>query len=272
MQNVKNIFVIGNGFDLSLGLPTAYPDFLNSDFFKKNLESCELFNQINEKANLEKWIDVEAELAKISKKNENNPNFLRDYKLLCNCLSEYIDSQPIESINRESPAYNLLKTHYSPSNSFIANFNYTNTVQFILNELSVPLNAIDASVCHVHGQSSKKNLIFGVDDNARIHEDHTFLYKSTLNSDGGRDVKHALENTNRVFFFGHSLGESDNMYFEQFFMLNCMYNKQVELHFYYYSETGLFELHKQLHRLTGSQVCKLKGNNIFYVHDTSAIA
>lgn len=272
MQTIKNVFVIGNGFDLSLGLPTSYTDFLKSNFFTKNIGTSELFRHIHEKANLEKWVDIEAELANISQKGNNNPNFLRDYKLLCRSLSDYVESIDINTINRGSPAYKLLSSYYKPSESYVANFNYTNTVQFILKELLIEAEDIDSSVHHVHGECCHRNIIFGVNDDAKIHHDHVFLYKSTSNHDGGRGIKRALKNAKRIFFFGHSLGESDHMYLEDFFSRSRVLENNVELHFYHYGETGFHELHKQLHKLTSNSVSMLKSNNIFHANDTSSPA
>lgn len=272
MPTIKNVFVIGNGFDLSLGLPTSYTDFLKSNFFTENIGTSELFRYLHEKASIEKWVDIEAELANISKNGNKDPNFLSDYKRLCDSLTDYIKSIDINKINRDSPAYKLLSTHYKPSESYIANFNYTNTVQFILKELSVEAEDIDGSVHHIHGECHRRNIIFGVDDRARIHPDHVFLYKSTANHDGGRGIKGALRDAKRIFFFGHSLGESDHMYLEDLFLKLGVSENNVELHFYHYGETGLHELHKQLHKLTSHNVSQLKSNSIFQASDTSLSA
>lgn len=33
LQNYKTVFVVGNGFDLNLGLKTSYKDFMKSHWF-----------------------------------------------------------------------------------------------------------------------------------------------------------------------------------------------------------------------------------------------
>lgn len=269
MSARKNVFIIGNGFDLSLGLPTSYTDFIKSEFFTNHLYDSELFKHFHEKINIEKWVDIEAELVNISKKGNNNPNFFQDYKLLCNSLSNYIESINIEKINRNSSAYKLLSTHYDESESYVGNFNYTNTVKFILQELSIHDEYIDNSVHHIHGNCQNKNIIFGVNDNARVDPDHVFLYKSTSNHDGGRGIKNALKAASRVFFFGHSLAESDHMYLADFFRDLYVFEKNIELHFFHYGETGYHDLHRRLHDLTSRNVSELKSRNIFHAHDTS---
>ena len=57
------VLVIGNGFDLDLGLPTKYSDFIKSLCFD---ELCEkdnkLANHLREVHDVKNWIDVEEEL------------------------------------------------------------------------------------------------------------------------------------------------------------------------------------------------------------------
>lgn len=268
-MKINDVFVIGNGFDLSLGLPTSYFDFIGSTNFLKHLDGSELFCYIHEKAHLQRWIDVESELAVFSKKTNESSKFLEEYRSLCNSLSEYIGSIDLAAINRNSPAYNLLREFYSPSGSYIANFNYTGAVQYILKELGHVDENIRNSVHHVHGECQDGNIIFGVDDRARINPDHVFLYKSTLNHTGGRSFKQALKSARRIFFFGHSLGESDHMYFNDLFYDLRLRDVSAELHFFCYGESGRLELHKQLHKLTSSEVAELKAKNAFHVHDVS---
>ena len=59
----NRLLILGNGFDLSLGRETRYSDFAKSRFWPENLKS-ELFSYLEEKANLERWFDLESELAR----------------------------------------------------------------------------------------------------------------------------------------------------------------------------------------------------------------
>lgn len=272
MQAIQNVFVIGNGFDLSLGLPTSYGDFIKSSQFTTHLASSKLFRHIHDKAYLERWVDIEAELADISQNETDDPNFLQDYKSLCASLSSYINSIDISKMNKTSPAYDLFRSNYRPSESYVANFNYTNTVQFILNELSIEKEEIDSCVHHIHGECRNNSIIFGVNDDAKVNPEHVFLYKSTANQDGGRGIKQALKNASRIFFFGHSFGESDHMYLEDLFLNLRLQEMNVELHFYHYGEAGYLDLHKKFQLLTSNNVSNFKSNNYFNAHDTSISA
>lgn len=58
----NRLLILGNGFDLNLGRKTRYSDFANSEFWPKDLKS-NLFGYLNSKKDIEKWFDLEGELA-----------------------------------------------------------------------------------------------------------------------------------------------------------------------------------------------------------------
>lgn len=85
MQN--NVFIVGNGFDLALGLPTRYSDFANSNFWpvsenaeqkrdylaQKKYTSLEAY--LDDKRNMETWFDLEQELYNYARKPKNGSGF-----------------------------------------------------------------------------------------------------------------------------------------------------------------------------------------------------
>jgi Bacteriophage abortive infection AbiH len=123
----NNLFIIGNGFDLSLGLPTSYGDFLKSDNFLQhtNLPLFEYLKAVNESL---RWIDIEAELVKYSSKNAsqkllNGSNFSDEYKLLKKSLMEYILSINMK-IDEKSCAYQMVKDNYSHEGSQVLSWGF----------------------------------------------------------------------------------------------------------------------------------------------------
>ncbi|MGZ5051443.1 MAG: AbiH family protein [Methylobacter sp.] len=200
MSDHQRIFVIGNGFDLSLGLKTSYFDFIKSATFQSKICVNTVFKYLDDRFNNQNWIDVESELVKLSKESGDNPEFFNEYKQLRNCLHEYIQSIDTKNINESSPAYKTLSKHFHPDNSYIVNFNYTNTAHIILSGLGFSESCAHDYIHHIHGSSHDNDIIFGVNDDARIHDDHVFLYKSTLNNNGGRILKNALKNAGRSSF------------------------------------------------------------------------
>ena len=78
----QSALIIGNGFDLSLGLSTSYMDFVNSDEFQilLNMQNqLAIYLKVN--AELQNWIDIENEL-KLYSKNEDNAKLMK-YLQIC---------------------------------------------------------------------------------------------------------------------------------------------------------------------------------------------
>ncbi len=76
------IIIIGNGFDLSLGLKTSYKDFIVSDYFNSLLEKHNtLAIYLYKKQEINNWVDIEKELTEYSKKLYD---CLKDYFKDCN--------------------------------------------------------------------------------------------------------------------------------------------------------------------------------------------
>lgn len=270
---MSHVFIIGNGFDLNLGLGTSYKDFIESSFFTRNLgeNGFSLFNYLNE-VNKFNWIDIEKELAIYSNKGKGNQSFLIEYEQLCEELKSYIKSIELNEVDHKAHAYQILEKIDWRDDFIILNFNYTNSVSFILNMLDVPKQVIKDSVIHVHGSAESDEIIFGVDDGSKIDDDHSFLRKSTSSIYSGRRVSKALESFKSLSIFGHSLGESDHMYLK--FFRDIVYrftgkssDKTIDL--YHYGKEAKYSLFKQLHILTDRQTGALKDKIEFNEIDVS---
>lgn len=115
----QSALIIGNGFDLSLGLSTSYMDFVNSDEFQilLNMQNqLAIYLKVN--AELQNWIDIENEL-KLYSKNEDNAKFKTEYEALCKQLVVYINNIDYSSINKNSKAYEVLTNLSSTKNNII---------------------------------------------------------------------------------------------------------------------------------------------------------
>ena len=266
----QSVIIIGNGFDLNLGLPTSYQDFMSSSFFTDNLNiGNSLFDYLSEKNNIQSWIDIETELVTYSGDLNEGSSFFKEYSLLCESLKSYLKTLDFDVINHESIAYEFLVNTFD-KDTIILNFNYTNTVQYILTNNKFSKKLISQNVKHIHGSVKDNNIIFGIDDKASINPNDTFLYKSTSKHYNGREVRLALNDFEKLVVFGHSLGESDHMYLKQaFFRLSTTKSLEKDVTLYYHTENGKFQLYKQLHNLTYSGVSELKDNINFHEFDTA---
>lgn len=270
---MSHVFIIGNGFDLNLGLETSYKDFIESSFFTRNLgeNGLSLFNYLNE-VNKSNWIDIEKELATYSKNSSGMQDFLSEYKKLCSELKSYIRSIELRQVDHQAHAYRIFEEMDWRDDFIILNFNYTNSVSFILDMLDVPTKVIQDCVIHVHGSTESDEIIFGVDDGLYIDDEHSFLRKSTSSIYSGRSVRKALKSFESLSIFGHSLGESDHMYLDVFsrivFDMGGDYSDKT-VNLYYHGESAKHELYKQLHSLTSQQTAVLKDTVYFNEIDVS---
>lgn len=207
---MKIVYLIGNGFDLNLGLKTSYKEFYN--YYKTQEDDSpavhEFKNDISK--NLAKWSDLEVRLGEYTKKLSSLDELDEIHESVVDELAEYlkkiqdnfveklpdIDVERFkeclfhpETYLRERDA-NLLREFYrgygGNINSYhIVNFNYTNVIEQILNvdtlsnhhrnlnithQKSNKLYKIE-SILHLHG-SLDEDMVLGVDRvNQIINED-----------------------------------------------------------------------------------------------------
>ena len=179
----NNVFIIGNGFDLDLGLPTKYSDFAKSSFWPKasprtgsnastgNIRLASSTNPIllehylEKKRNLNTWFDLENELLLYSQvENKSNGKessiFIEKniayYTNLQNSLCEYIISIEGNDTNKESTAFKVLKSIIN--NEYfeqIYSFNYTD-----LNKIAQSLGLYNhINYIHIHGKVEDGSII-----------------------------------------------------------------------------------------------------------------
>ncbi|AUJ35183.1 TPA: hypothetical protein I7114_21615 [Vibrio vulnificus] len=255
---MKKVFIIGNGFDLNLGLKTSYQCFISSpEFQRKVSEGNTLFNYLNDVVNVDGWIDVENELVSYSNEPFSEMNFLGEYNELCDCLKRYISSIDMFCIDKQSSAFEMLKSIDLSDDFLIVNFNYTDSVLHILEELGH--ENVQNKILHVHGRVATDEIVFGVDDKAGINPEHVFLYKSYSSIFGEKyDVSNIVD-FEHFYFFGHSLGQSDHLYFKDMFgWLTHKGSKSKMVKFYHYSQRSKEAIVRQLQDLTNNKLGLLK--------------
>lgn len=236
----NNVFIIGNGFDLDLGLPTKYSDFAKSSFWPKasprtgsnvSTENIRLASSTNpillehyleKKRNLNTWFDLENELLLYSQiENKSNgkesSSFIEKniayYTKLQNSLCEYIISIEGNDTNKESTAFKVLKSIIN--NEYfeqIYSFNYTD-----LNKIAQSLGLYNhINYIHIHGKVEDGSIILGVDD-SELRPGYEQFHKSSSHYYRSHDIYNALANAQEIVIFGLSFGNIDYSYFDRFF-------------------------------------------------------
>ena len=72
MNYHKNALIIGNGFDLDLGLETKFSNFANAkDYWPEN-DGSKLSIYLDSKKSIEKWFDLEGELREYATGGSNS--------------------------------------------------------------------------------------------------------------------------------------------------------------------------------------------------------
>lgn len=253
------ILIIGNGFDLNLGLKTGYKDFITSKYFKTLVKNrnpiAEYFNEKNE---LNSWVDIEKELTEYSIIVKNkNLDIKENFEEIKLALINYLKEAQEKEINQDSIAFKLLKEEIHTID-LIFNFNYTNSIFEIAKILNI--QNIETKHHYIHGSIKKQDIIFGVEDDAKIYDEHKFLKKASNKNHVRFGVLKEFEENN-IIIFGHSLGITDSSYFKKYIHERAINVIQTEFKFYYYDNLGWEEMIKIIDEYTKNQLTGFRANN-----------
>lgn len=254
------ILIIGNGFDLNLGLKTSYKDFIQSYYFKTLVENeNSMAEYFNEKSELNNWVDIEKEITKYSiKVKDEDLNIKKDFVEIKSALTNYLEEAQKKEINKDSKAFKILKEEIN-NIDIIFNFNYTDSIIKIAKILNI--QNIENKHCYIHGSIKEQNIIFGVEDSARIHDEHIFLKKASNKNYGKYSIKKKFNKENEIIIFGHSLGITDSSYFRNYISERASDIIQTQFKFYYYGDLGWEEMIKIIDKYASNRLTEFRANN-----------
>lgn len=264
----ETLLIVGNGFDLSMGFKTSYGDFMRSSAFPKfDSTLCSyLRKQFQENMG---WIDIENELSEFSnvissmkqdaKKKHTKweyDNFRKEYDDLKSSLKKYLQEVTKGQfiLKKDNPAVSVID--HLLVGSKIISFNYTSIIERMTRERFC---VSKGNLLHIHGSLAPyDDIVFGVEDSAKLSKEHVFLYKAYNQSLKAREFSLWLNSAGRIIFYGYSLGDTDRQYFENFFQKRCSENsRNVNLVFYYYGQSSYDNLIWQLQMLTKHKLTQL---------------
>lgn len=223
--HLKIALVIGNGFDIALGLPTRYINYATSkdwpfttDIIKRYPNHIGGYLTEKSKAN-SAWFDIEDLLGKYGQTSGTRDKSTEDrvqYDKLVAGLQSYLSfKNGLPDIDKESMAFRLLKEINNCFPSFhIFSFNYTNLYEILLeNGIKLP-----EKVEHVHGSIENDNIVLGAGDYIKdISKEYIYLYKSSNERFNADYEINDLYYYDVVLFYGHSLSKVDYVYFNDLF-------------------------------------------------------
>ena len=236
------LYIIGNGFDINLGLKTGYQDFYN---FYKDVESKDpdilAMKECIEKDRYSTWSDLEAGLGQYSELLDNPDVFTKCLTDIKQCLNQYLSIQ-YEARNFAPDYKKLTQDLYHPDyylNESVANeyarfcnshnpdflnhveisivsFNYTNTLEDIYASQFIP----PFRILHIHGLLSD-DIVMGVSDLEQISNvlfrDSRDVREEFIKPDYNDACLNArnssfegwIDSADIIILFGSSLGETD---------------------------------------------------------------
>lgn len=271
---MKTLVILGNGFDLNLGLRTAYRHFIESQECKSLLTKGGNFiiRTILAKYNLYNWVDIEENLKEIAIAHKNMGNkFKSDYIEIVTSLAQYLRNEQKNCSPRgNSIAGKLLRLiSENPYEFDVFSFNYTD-----LNHICEKLrykHSIQFS--HIHGSLEKQTLILGFEDDVEGIEEHSYMIKSFNSSYVSRHLRQKLRHAKEIIIFGHSLGSTDYQYFSEFFRSKSIpelpVSESVRISFITANENSKIELMKCLKRMNDSRTNVLLDQNDVRFYYTS---
>lgn len=329
-KNRNIVLILGNGFDLDLGLKTSYKDFWESDFCPKDYPAP-LIHHLNQRwdNNLEavKWYDLENELLNyyfsmaspgvpqdiISEEEKEFLTVFEPYKLeyglyedKASIVQSLFDKRIIRVSNKQiHPFYVPYKEDLSHSPIWRDRkslqlikeglYKYLTSIDKpILESLSVAFNVLlsmtkcvkagdmvdiytfnytrvqmrghsmdGIPIHYMHGSCEDGKIIVGTRDGTPMVPEYDFLQKVMDDSFMPPDILTALDKADDVIIFGHSLGENDRQYFEQFFTKQVGGDKRHEPYIFIFTKDNdsKDDVKRSLKSLTGDHLSLLYNTN-----------
>lgn len=258
----SDVFIIGNGFDLDLGLKTSYHDFYVSDDWPFNKPNTLMGAFLNHERSVNNWMDLEYKIGEYAVrsychdlKQVGRPYRQEDYNDFCKLiksLEKHLSIAEETPINQQSTAAIVL-TRFLNSFSIptIISFNYTD-IQKIVKKLDIQTVF---SEHHIHGSLLKHNIILGVGENFsynnfKLPSTNDFFYKTSSPYYNPPQLSDILDKSTNITFFGLSLGGMDAPYFSGLFQ-NLSKQNGKTITFFTYDEVSRLQILRHLRNVEG---------------------
>lgn len=270
----KKTLVLGNGFDLDLGLKTRFSDFANSEYwpFKTVVKKGSLSSFLNKCRHLNEWFDLENSLALFATSPQyaalvKEDDVKEEFSLLIDSFMDYLEKEEREvCLNDNSVAAQVLRCVLS--NGMYENvytFNFTN-LKSIAEKLGIPLRR---SVIHVHGSLEGRSAIIGFNESENALPKLGFMYKTFNRNYKSNSLRHDLSDSQEIVIFGHSLGNIDYSYFDNMFLSLVKDSKDSinkrKVTIFTYDDKSRLEIMVQLRNMNERKTELLYGFNDFNV-------
>lgn len=224
------LFLIGNGFDINLGMKTRYSDFYK--YYISNQSSSSLLQKLKKEidGNIENWSDLELALGEYTKNMHTTEEFNEAFDDIEDNLADYLDSVEKKFDFKQFDGNELYKYLAFPENSLpladknrlitfknnwsnsqwnidLITFNYTQTLEKLTNYTGKSLQINDlinrksppilfGQMEHVHGYIHQR-MVMGVNDvsqvsNSDFHKNQDII-ETLIKDECNQAQKHTID-------------------------------------------------------------------------------
>jgi len=226
----KKLLIIGNGFDIDLGLRTRYSDFANSKIWEQLMENTygldqDLLGALKKAKEKEAWFDIEKTMNDYVR--SIRPEYLtsnlvdkdkNSFVDVTKALSKYLkEEQKTRTLETNHYALQVLRLIAEVGGFEYYTFNYTSLGDIAM---SCRIKIDTSRITHVHGSLENDSIILGVltDPANQIHEQYSFMYKDNSRFYMSNNMYEDFDKADDIIFFGHSINGMDFPYFKDFFI------------------------------------------------------
>lgn len=230
--------IVGNGFDIDMGLPSRYSDFIRSKEWndavsgfniylqQKDYQNHSLIAQLQMASTNSQWFDIEQEIHRFIVSHPDNTerdvrNIRSEFEVIKKALTNYL--KRITSTFTADNSKVSTALHYRmrecPLTVTEIYFNYTYPQQYIKLPIQPEIfNGAQHWVTFVHGSLRDNDIVLGCDlqEGEQVNRQLSFMYKYNQLKKANHIARNILE-AKEIIFFGHSINEMDFGYFKEFF-------------------------------------------------------
>lgn len=248
------LFILGNGFDINLGLHTGYQDFY--DYYLQTSsedEEIEKIKRFLERNRYTTWADLEMGLGSYTTEVDSLDQMKKVYCDIGDSLRDYLKKEE-ESFSVTDEITNAVVSGLLAPHSYLSpglveaidtfrrgkgpyqvdviSFNYTNTLEKVLKSLQRVNSQIQLGfqtslryVNHIHMRLEDGDVVMGVNDDSQIlnkklldNKMRSLLVKPYINQhlQNLNDARCAqlINEADQICLFGVSIGETDLMWWQ----------------------------------------------------------
>ncbi len=249
------LYLIGNGFDINIGLKTSYKDFYK--YYNKKESSSLNIKDLKKSisSDIENWSDLEIALGRYTEKTLSEEIFTEIFEDIGDSLADYLNKEEkylsYENINKIKfykdlsypelylPGADVLniKRIRNKNNQVhkidLFTFNYTKVLDSIIKnkvgsviDTGVKVPSFLRSIEHIHGYTEER-MVMGVNDVSQIinksFHNNLDVLNALVKEKCNKVMRHGvddkcievIESADVICIFGSSIGSTDKIWWEK---------------------------------------------------------